>query len=74
MTKNEIVNAIGTTDVKRFITKTNNQIQGAEKEFWYDLDYGTKLEVWTYKYDRGTLNLYFIGESADLKYKIFTNK
>jgi len=74
MNKSAIIQLIGNTTAKRFITKTNNQIQGPEEEFWYDLDYGTKLEVWTYKSENGSLNLYFIDGESDLKYKVLRFK
>lgn len=74
MTKTEIAGLIGTTEIKKYITKTNNQIQGPEEQFWYDLEMGTKLEVWTYRFDKGTLNLYFTGRSNYLAYKVFRPK
>jgi hypothetical protein len=70
MTKSEIVKLVGTTNEKRYMTKTNNQIQGPEKEFWHEIPKGVKLETWTYHTPQGKLNLYFIGKSSDLKYKI----
>ncbi len=74
MSKSEIIQFIGNTSAKRYITKTNNQIQGPEKEFWYELAYGTKLEVWTYKSENGSLNLYFIDGESELKYKVLKQK
>ncbi len=70
MTKTEIVKLVGATNEKRYMTKSNNQIQGPEREFWHKIPTGTKLEVWTYQTAGGKLNLYFFGKSSDLKYKI----
>ncbi len=72
MTKSEIVQIMGETSEKRFITKRNNKIQGPEEDFWYEIELGTKLEAWTYTSEEGTLNLYFVGNGKELKYKIFT--
>jgi hypothetical protein len=70
MTKTEIVKLVGETNEKRYISKTNNQIQGPEKEFWHEIPMGAKLEVWTYNTAQGQLKLYFIGKSSELKFKI----
>lgn len=70
MTKTEIVKLVGATNEKRYISKTNNQIQGPEKEFWHEIPMGAKLEVWTYHTAQGQLKLYFIGKSSELKFKI----
>jgi len=68
MTKTEIVELIGSTNEKRYITKRNNQIQGPEKKFWHEIPMDAKLEVWTYHTKSGKLNLYFVGKSSELKY------
>ena len=70
MTKSEIVKLVGGTNEKRYMTKSNNQIQGPEREFWHKIPMGAKLEVWTYRTAGGKLNLYFVGKSSELKYKV----
>jgi|GEM_PF-2073729 len=70
MTKAEIVKLVGATTEKRYMTKSNNQIHGPEKEFWHKIPMGAKLEVWTYHTPGGKLNLYFIGKGSELKYKV----
>jgi len=70
MNKAEIIKVLGATNEKRYISKTNNQIQGPEKEFWHEIPKGTKIEVWTYHTAQGQLKLYFIGNSSELKFKI----
>lgn len=70
MTKAEIVKLVGATNEKRYMTKSNNQIHGPEKEFWHKIPMGAKLEVWTYHTPGGKLNLYFLGKTSNLKYKI----
>lgn len=72
--KKEIRKIIGAPSEIENKIKQNEAIWGAEEEFWDKIAMGARLEVWTYEYPDGTLNLYFINGSDKLAFKAFTPK
>ncbi len=70
-TKQQIINILGDPYEKKIINKSGEPIWGPEEEFWDKIPDGTKLEVWKYKNDAGTLNLYFTDDNNHLYHKAF---
>ena len=55
-------------------TKHNKYIWGPEERFWDEIPMGAKLEVWSYTFSDGSLNLYFVDGSEKLNYLAFAPK
>ena len=55
-------------------TKRNKYIWGPEERFWDEIPMGAKLEVWSYTFSDGGLNLYFVDGSEELNYLAFAPK
>lgn len=70
-TKFEVTKVLGTPDETSRYQKTEEQIWGPEESFWSDIPMGTRLEVWRYKSDGGSLNLYFLDNESVVSYKAF---
>ncbi|MEK6692933.1 MAG: hypothetical protein AABY44_05850 [Nitrospirota bacterium] len=55
-------------------TKRNKYIWGPEELFWDEIPMGAKLEVYSYMFSDGGLNLYFVDGSEELNYIAFAPK
>jgi hypothetical protein len=72
--KQEITALLGQPSQKKVTAKSNKYIWGPEEDFWDKIPMGTRLEVWTYQFSDGLLNLYFMNEGKRLDYKAFAPK
>jgi len=69
LSKNQIVALHGQASEISNEIKSSGNIWGPEESFWHKIPQGAKLEIWHYKDNQATLNLYFINDSEILEYK-----
>ena len=62
MRKDTLVTQFGEPLQRQELVKTKTHIWGAIEELWYQLPDGTLIEVWIYKVQGGTVELYFLNK------------
>lgn len=67
----EIMNILGQPDAKKMRVKSNRFIWGPEEDFWHQIPMKSRLEVWSYRFSDGHLNLYFINGNKNLDFIAF---
>ncbi len=72
--KADAVARLGQPDESKTIVKQQEHIWGPAEDFWYTLDMGDSIEIWTYKSPQGTLQLYFLRGSETVDYEAFVDK
>jgi hypothetical protein len=69
-----ILELLGPPDGIKDTVKSNRHIWGPEEDFWDDIPMGARLEVWSYEFSDGGLNLYFVNGGGKLDYVAFAPK
>ncbi len=70
-TKKQVEKLLGKPYKHDTFEKSNEQVWGPEEDFWYEIPMGTTLEVWSYKYEQGHLNVYFTEGDSTVSYTAF---
>lgn len=70
-TKGQVEKLLGKPYKHGTFKKSNEHVWGPEEDFWYGISMGTKLEVWSYKYEQGHLNIYFSEGDSTVSYTAF---
>lgn len=69
LTKSQIIGLHGQASEISNEIKSSEIIWGPEESFWHKIPQDAKLEIWRYKDNRATLNLYFVNDSEIVEYK-----
>ncbi len=72
--KQTILKILGNPYKMQNTVKHDEYIWGREEAFWDKIPMGVQLEVWSYNFPDGYLNLYFVNGSEELNYKAFAPK
>jgi hypothetical protein len=72
--KVEILEKLGHPDEREIIVKQQESIWGPPEEWWHTLDLGDRVEIWSYLFPQGTLQLYFVRGSETVDHKAFIDK
>ena len=72
--KTEILATLGQPDERETIIKQTKYIWGPPEAWWHTLEMGDEVEIWSYKYPQGALQLYFLRESETVDYQAFVDK
>jgi hypothetical protein len=62
-TRDEVLESFGAPSRKQSFVKRDDAIWGPIEDFWPRVPPGSTVEVWAYRVQGGTLELYFIDES-----------
>ena len=72
--KVEILEKLGHPDEREIIVKQQESIWGPPEEWWHTLDMGDRVEIWSYLFPQGTLQLYFLRGSETVDHEAFIGK
>lgn len=66
MSREHVVQQFGEPDDRQSFTKTTDAIFGPIETFWGGLETGAKVEIWSYEITGGSVELYFVNDSASV--------
>lgn len=69
--RQDIIGILGNPYGTKIFTKNNRIIRGPEEDFWDQIPISSRLEVWSYRFSDGQLNLYFVNERETLDFIAF---
>jgi len=64
MSRDSVVSTFGEPDQRQSMVKQEEPIWGAIEEFWGSVAIGSKVDIWSYKVEGGTMELYFVDDSS----------
>ena len=70
-TREEILDSFGAPARKQTIVKRDDAIWGAIEDFWTRVPLNSTVEIWTYRVEGGSIELYFVDESDKVQGKEF---
>lgn len=72
--KADVVARLGQPDERKTIFKQQEYVWGPPEAWWDTLEMGDSIEIWSYKFPRGTLHLYFLRGSETVDHEAFVDK
>ena len=69
--KADVLEALGQPDSRETIVKQQEYIWGPPEAWWHTLEMGDTVEIWSYLFPEGTLQLYFLQGSKTVDYQAF---
>jgi hypothetical protein len=72
--KVDVLESLGQPDEREIIVKQQESIWGPPEEWWHTLQMGDSVEIWSYLFPQGTLQLYFLRGSETVDHKAFIDK
>jgi hypothetical protein len=72
--KADVLEALGQPDSRETIVKQQEYIWGPPEAWWHTLEMGDSVEIWSYLFPQGTLQLYFLRGSKTVDYQAFLDK
>lgn len=72
--KADAIDQLGDPEETRITYKQTEYIWGPEEAWWDTLGMGDKIEIWVYKYPKGTYQLYFLNDSENVDFEAFIDK
>lgn len=72
--KADVLKALGQPDSRETIVKQQRYIWGPPEAWWHTLEMGDSVEIWSYLFPQGTLQLYFLQGSETVDYQAFMDK
>jgi hypothetical protein len=70
----DVLERLGQPDERETIVKQHESIWGPPEEWWHTLEMGDSVEIWSYLFPQGTLQLYFLRGSETVEYEAFMDK
>lgn len=62
-TREQVLNSFGAPSRQQAFTKKDEAIWGPIEDFWFRVPLNSTVEVWTYRVEGGSIELYFVDES-----------
>jgi hypothetical protein len=62
-TREELLESFGAPSRKQSFLKRDDAIWGAIEDFWFQVPLDSTVEVWAYRVQGGTIELYFVDSS-----------
>ena len=72
--KADVLKALSQPDSREIIVKQQESIWGPPEAWWHTLKMGDSVELWSYRFLQGTLQLYFLRGSETVDYQAFLDK
>lgn len=72
--KADVLKRLGQPDERATIVKQQEAIWGPSGAWWHTLEMGDNVEIWSYLFPHGTLQLYFLRGSETVDYEAFIDK
>lgn len=72
--KADVLESLGQPDGREIIVKRQESIWGPPEEWWHTLKIGDSVEIWSYLFRQGSLQLYFLRGSETVGYEAFIDK
>jgi hypothetical protein len=72
--KADLLERLGQPDRMEIMVKQQESIWGPPEEWWHTLEMGDRVEIWSYEFSQGTLQLYFLRGSDIVDHKAFIDK
>lgn len=69
--RQDIIAILGNPYETKITAKSNRFIWGPEEDFWDQIPMASRLEIWSYKFSDGQLNLYFVNKGETLNFIAF---
>lgn len=67
MSRDEVTTKFSEPDNQRSLVKTEEHVWGPIEDFWPSVPSGSRIEIWYYTVDGGTVELYFLDGSTEVK-------
>jgi hypothetical protein len=64
--RKQILESFGAPSRQQIFLKTNKHIWGPIEDFWYRIPLNSRVEVWTYRVEGGSIELYFVDQSEQV--------
>jgi hypothetical protein len=72
--KADVLEMLGEPDERKIMVKQQEYIWGPAEEWWHTLEMGDNVEIWSYLFPKGRLQLYFLRGSDTVEYEAFIDK
>ena len=70
----DVLEELGQPDGREIIVKQQEYIWGPPEAWWHTLEMGDTVEIWSYQFPQGTLQLYFLRGSEAVDHQAFLDK
>ena len=69
--KADVLETLGEPDSRETMVKQQESMWGPPEAWWHTLEMGDTVEIWSYLFPEGTLQLYFLQGSKTVDYQAF---